>query len=1201
MFNQRFGQLTVLTAVAALGLGTLAAVAPSVAAAAPADAGQLGDVTGMTRDGDVYTFSAGSARLRVTAQDADLLRIEASPDGTFTDPANDDPSDPDAPDADIVVKRDYPGGKSTLTEDSTAYTISTSAAQLTVTRSPLTLTMSRPNGTVLWRETAPLAWDASGTTQSLAQGSSEQFFGGGMQNGRFSHRGERITISRDYNWNDGGNPNAAPFYVSSNGYGVLRNTFAPGSYDFRSPVRTTHQEQRFDAYYFVGDAKQVIDGYTELTGRPLALPMYALEIGDADCYLHNANRGERETLRDSTAIAEGYRAAKMPLGWMLVNDGYGCEYEDLAETGEMLQEHGSELGLWTQRDLTSQESEVAAGVRVRKTDVAWVGPGYRFALDACEKARDGIEQNSTDRATVVTIEGWAGSQRCGALWSGDQSGSWDYIKWQIPTYAGSTMSGQHVTTGDVDGIFGGSAQTYTRDLQWKMLLPMTYAMSGWAASDKQPYRYGEPYTSINRRYLMLHERLLPYFYTHTMNATKDGVGATRPLYLEYPDDPQTWGDTAKYEFLAGEDFLVAPVYSDTSVRDGIYLPEGRWVDYWTGRIYAGGRTLDGYKAPLDTLPLFVRAGAVVPMFPEGTMDWKAGKDAGQLDLDIYPTGRSSFTNYEDDGRSQSHASGQSATQRFDVTAPTSGRGPVTVAIGALEGSYAGKPASRHYGLSVHTDAAPDAVTVGSATLEKVASKAALADADSGYVFDPATGVISVKTPSLATSTAASVRITGAGAVGGSHPDERDVALDLSAPRISVAGEAGTVKAVFTNSSGKPVDVTSTAVSAPEGWTVEPTGPTTATGVKDGGTFTATFAVTPPADAKAGSKELSATTAYTVRDLSRTVTDRATTTVAFASLAAAFNNVAVTNSDDPAPGDIDGGGSSFLAERLAEQGVTPGATVAANGFSFTWPSSHPGTRDNVASTGETISVSGKGNALAVLGTGTSGSAAGTATVHYADGSVSTGTLGMPNWCCLATDSYGAKIAVVTKGKNTPAGPAYPTTEYRLYTKTLRIDSTKEVVAVTLPANAAVHVFALDIGTEEVVPPPIADGQYSLASGGKALQAPGNDNAQVTVADPTSDPLQKWVVKLQDSGSYEIRNAGSGQCLDVYYSSQTSGALVGQYACGGTDNQRWNITNSGGGLTLKAKHSGLSLTVGADGKVVQATDTGAPSQRWTATAS
>ncbi len=118
--------------------------------------------------------------------------------------------------------------------------------------------------------------------------------------------------------------------------------------------------------------------------------------------------------------------------------------------------------------------------------------------------------------------------------------------------------------------------------------------------------------------------------------------------LEYPNDPKTWDDTTKYEFLAGKEFLVAPMWGADEVKSGIYLPEGRWVDYWTGKVYQGPTTVNGYHAELDTLPLFVKAGAVVPM-------WKTGINAAaeqgfgdRLTVDIYPQGKSSFTLYEDD-------------------------------------------------------------------------------------------------------------------------------------------------------------------------------------------------------------------------------------------------------------------------------------------------------------------------------------------------------------------------------------------------------------------------------------------------------------------------------------------------------------------------------------------------------------------------
>src|SRR5207237_1302979 len=91
-------------------------------------------------------------------------------------------------------------------------------------------------------------------------------------------------------------------------------------------------------------------------------------------------------------------------------------------------------------------------------------------------------------------------------------------------------------------------------------------MSGWAPTDKQPWHHGEPYTSINRRYIHLRERLLPYLYTYAALAHRHGVGPVRPLWWAYPDDPATLADDVRYEFLCGDAFLVAPVYEDADVR-----------------------------------------------------------------------------------------------------------------------------------------------------------------------------------------------------------------------------------------------------------------------------------------------------------------------------------------------------------------------------------------------------------------------------------------------------------------------------------------------------------------------------------------------------------------------------------------------------------------------------------------------------------
>nr|WP_238361894.1 DUF5110 domain-containing protein [Actinopolymorpha pittospori] len=438
------------------------------------------------------------------------------------------------------------------------------------------------------------------------------------------------------------------------------------------------------------------------------------------------------------------------------------------------------------------------------------------------------------------------------------------------------------------------------------------------------------------------------------NAT--GFGPTRPLVLEYPDDPATWGDQTKYQFLAGQDLLVAPVYSDTDTRDGIYLPQGTWVDYWTGRTYQGPTTLNDYPAPLSTLPLFVKGGAIVPMFPDGTTDWQQGKNAGQLDLDVYPQGDTTFTAYEDDGHTRDHRQGSSAEQTFTVKAPERGRGNIQVRIGAMDGTYTGKPDARNYFLHVHTGSAPEIVRAGNTRLTQVASAAELNSADSGwyYAADERGGTVHVKTPRVATNTATQVDLYGTSAIGG---------VDRS-----------------------------TTVSVP-----------------------------------------------------------------YASLAAAFNNTAITAEVDPESGDFDGGGSSYIAERLAAQGATTGGTVTHDGVAFTWPDADPGTPDNVAAQGQTIAVQGQGSHLAFLGS-EAGFTSGPVTIHYADGTTSMQSLGFPNWCCADTSGYGAEPAITTYGKNIPTGPAYPTTAYHVFYNDVTIEAGKQVVAVTLPQSGAIHIFA-----------------------------------------------------------------------------------------------------------------------------------------------
>ena len=257
-------------------------------------------------------------------------------------------------------------------------------------------------------------------------------------------------------------------------------------------------------------------------------------------------------------------------------------------------------------------------------------------------------------------------------------------------------------------------------------------------------------------------RLTPYMYSYTREAFDTGVPAVRAMVLEFPNDPVTWSKRTQYQFMSGEWFLVAPVYEDSPIRNDIYLPAGRWIDYWDGLEFNGPMVLNGYAAPLDKLPLFVRAGAIVPMYPEMLHDREKPKDP--VTLDIYPSGKTSFSLYEDDGVTQEYRGGAFARTLIEVDAPKSldsAGGQVTIAVGAARGKYTDMPASRSYLVDVHVASKPVSVKLGDRALpmfeaagqdraarEKFRSD--FAAAIEGWYFDltDRRGVLHVKTKAL---------------------------------------------------------------------------------------------------------------------------------------------------------------------------------------------------------------------------------------------------------------------------------------------------------------------------------------------------------------------------------------------------------------------------------------------------------------------
>jgi len=730
-------------ALACLGAFALPVQAESV--------GSLRDVAPVAASAwDIRTDSG--VLLRISLLRDDLIRVQAGRNGVLTGEGSKAAS--------IVLPQPASSARATLEEDADEIRIRTDALLLHIRRAPLTLSLERieaGKAIPLWRELQPLDLADKQSVQVLSSSADERFFGGGQQNGSFQFKGRELPISYSGGWEEGDRPSPAPMLLSSKGWGMLRNTWSDGDYDLRQPDSASllHAEDRFDAYYFVGkDLHALLDRYTALTGRAGLLPRWALSYGDADCYNDGDNKkkpgtvpagwsdGPTGTTPDVIdSVAKKYRDNDMPGGWILPNDGYGCGYTDLPKVVKGLAQYGFKTGLWTENGVDKIAWEVGtAGSRVQKLDVAWTGKGYQFAMDANKSAFDGLHDNSDSRPFLWTVMGWAGIQRYAVAWTGDQSGSWDYIRWHIPTLIGSGLSGYAYATGDVDGIFGGSAETFTRDLQWKAFTPVLMGMSGWSANDrKHPWAFDEPYRSINRDYLKLKMRLTPYMYGLAREAAQTGAPIVRGLMWDYGSDPHALDEKYKYQFLLGRDLLIAPVYRSQAAsrgwRRGIHLPAGRWFDYADGRqltAAADGRDID-YKVELKDLPVFVRAGSILPMYPAMLFDGE--KPLDEVTFDLYPQGESHYSLYEDDGGSRKYEQGAFSTQAVTMQAPVSGGGAVQVHIGPVDGTYQGQLAQRRYALRVLSRKSPAAVTLDGRALPQVADAAALAQAGEGWYFD----------------------------------------------------------------------------------------------------------------------------------------------------------------------------------------------------------------------------------------------------------------------------------------------------------------------------------------------------------------------------------------------------------------------------------------------------------------------------------
>jgi alpha-glucosidase len=343
----------------------------------------------------------------------------------------------------------------------------------------------------------------------------------------------------------------------------------------------------------------------------------------------------------------------------------------------------------------------------------------RAAYEARLKLQPDRRPFQTTRST------FAGGQRYSAVFTGDNTSTWTGLGMSFQVLLTMGLSGFPHAGSEIGG-FGlkPSPELYARWIEAGVFYPYCRTSTAEQTPNQEPWSFGNQVEEISRRAIELRYRLLPYLYNAFRETSETGVPVMRALVLEFPDDPEALAQD--YEFLFGPDLLVAPVYKDDEREWPVYLPRGAWYDFWTDRRYQGpGRFV--VPAPLERIPIFVRAGAIIPT--QQVVQYTDQAPIDPLTLDIYPDRDSRRSYYEDDGITFEYRRGASMTQEFRA-AWAGGR--IEINISARNGAY--NPPARSLVLRIHGVRNPPArVQVNGA-------------ASSGWSFAETESIVSIKVP-----------------------------------------------------------------------------------------------------------------------------------------------------------------------------------------------------------------------------------------------------------------------------------------------------------------------------------------------------------------------------------------------------------------------------------------------------------------------
>ena len=523
---------------------------------------------------------------------------------------------------------------------------------------------------------------------------------------------------------------------------------------FRSPVA-----QALDYTVFAGTADEVISSYRSLTGTVPMMPLWSLgyihsreRYHTQDELLENARQFRQRQIPVDVIVQDWQYWGKY--GWNAMKFDETRYPNPITMTAEL---HDMNmrlmLSVWSKIDRNSEVGRLMAEKGYYITGTDWVDffnpaaaemywNNFRsrllplnidaWWLDATEPENDDLRNrrvnndttpgevyrniyslmvNKTvyeglrrdvpeNRSFILTRSGFSGIQRYGAAtWSGDVGNDWETLRRQITGGLGQMATGVPWWTYDAGGFFRpqdqySNAEYHERFLRWlqaSVFLPLM-RVHGYM-SETEPWRYGEEVERISKQYIAFRYRLLPYIYSQAAGVSFAGSTLMRPLIMDFPTDSMALEQKGQWMF--GKSLLVAPVTKAQAKQWTVYLPESSdWYDFWTGEKYNGGQYIEK-EAPIDIIPLYVKAGSIVPFGPK--VQYAAEKKWDNLEIRIYEGADGEFTLYEDENDNYNYEKGMYSTIEFKwIDAKR------TLKIGERKGKFNGMLNNRNFQIVIVT-------------------------------------------------------------------------------------------------------------------------------------------------------------------------------------------------------------------------------------------------------------------------------------------------------------------------------------------------------------------------------------------------------------------------------------------------------------------------------------------------------------------